>query len=194
MSASRLPRPPHSAFPAPFAARWRRRALPEAPPFFLEPETEAPPAGQPAQPVPDSSALTEEWQRIRRSAGGALLVLCFALFGWQIWRGRAPAPVVVESPIPVAAQSAGGELRVQVSGAVVTPGVYRLTPGDRVEDAVRAAGGFAAGADTARVNLAQRVRDEHLTLVGVAPRSARRTARVQLSAERTATMSPPPEC
>jgi len=38
--------------------------------------------------------------------------------------------------------------------------VYRLTQEDRVEDAIRAAGGLAPNADGARLNLAQRVRDE----------------------------------
>jgi competence protein ComEA len=112
----------------------------------------SPPAGPPAPAPP----LSPEWQRLRRYAGGALLVLCFALFGWQAWRGRDPAPVAVQPLV----QPGGGEIRVQVAGAVATPGVYRLAPGDRVEDAVRAAGGFAPDADTARVNLAQRVRDE----------------------------------
>jgi competence protein ComEA len=110
----------------------------------------------PAVPPAPAPSLPAEWQRLRRYAGGALLVLCFALFGWQAWRGRDPAPVTVQ-PL---AQPGGGEIRVQVAGAVATPGVYRLAPGDRVEDAVRAAGGFAPDADTARVNLAQRVRDE----------------------------------
>jgi competence protein ComEA len=48
---------------------------------------------------------------------------------------------------------------VQVVGAVVHPGVYRV-PGDgRVLDAVTAAGGAAPGADIDRVNLAARVAD-----------------------------------
>jgi comEA protein len=123
------------------------------------PATEHVPLPDPSPPaVPPAPAppLPAEWQRLRRYAGGALLVLCFALFGWQAWRGRDPAPVAVQPLV----QPGGGEIRVQVAGAVATPGVYRLAPGDRVEDAVRAAGGFAPDADTARVNLAQRVRDE----------------------------------
>jgi competence ComEA-like helix-hairpin-helix protein len=110
----------------------------------------------PAAPSTPASPLPAEWQRLRRYAGGALLILCFALFGWQAWRGRDPAPVTVQPLV----QPGGVEIRVQVAGAVANPGVYRLAPGDRVEDAVRAAGGFAPDADTARVNLAQRVRDE----------------------------------
>ena len=52
------------------------------------------------------------------------------------------------------------ELRVYINGAVGNPGVYQLQPGDRLADALKAAGGAAAGADLAAVNLAQRVQDE----------------------------------
>ncbi len=52
------------------------------------------------------------------------------------------------------------ELKVYVSGSVTSPGVYALAPGDRVEDALEAAGGPAEGADLDCVNLALRVKDE----------------------------------
>ena len=51
-------------------------------------------------------------------------------------------------------------LKVYVSGAVVKPGVYTLQEGDRLEDAVDAAGGPTSGADLSAVNLALRVADE----------------------------------
>ncbi len=51
-------------------------------------------------------------------------------------------------------------LKVYVSGAVVKPGVYTLQEGDRLEDAVDAAGGATPGADLSAVNLALRVADE----------------------------------
>lgn len=51
-------------------------------------------------------------------------------------------------------------LLVHVSGAVVKPGLYRLQRGDRVYAAIAAAGGLAAGADSARLpDLAGRLRD-----------------------------------
>jgi competence protein ComEA len=116
-------------------------------------------AVQPHAPLPERDpppSLTGEWQRLRQYGGGVLLLLCLVLFGWQAWRGRDPAPVGTEAGLP----GAGSEIRVQVTGAVVRPGVYRLSPGDRVEDAVRAAGGLTSEAELERVNLAQRVRDE----------------------------------
>ena len=43
---------------------------------------------------------------------------------------------------------------MDVAGAVVNPGVYSLPRGSRVNDAVRAAGGFSPDADPDAVNLA----------------------------------------
>jgi competence protein ComEA len=63
-------------------------------------------------------------------------------------RSAAPAPTAVL------------EIKVYVTGEVARPGVYALAADSRVEDAVAAAGGFVAGADMPRVNLAARVRDE----------------------------------
>jgi competence protein ComEA len=52
-----------------------------------------------------------------------------------------------------------------VSGAVVAPGVYQLREGDRLVEALVAAGGPANGADVDALNLARRVRDEEQVVV-----------------------------
>jgi len=44
-----------------------------------------------------------------------------------------------------------GELLVDIEGAVVKPGVYRLPAGSRIDDAIAASGGFSRQADTAMV-------------------------------------------
>ena len=60
---------------------------------------------------------------------------------------------------PAAQQAEAVELVVHVDGLVAAPGVYRLPEGSRVDDAVRAAGGFLDGADTGPLNLAAPLRD-----------------------------------
>jgi len=58
-------------------------------------------------------------------------------------------------------------LVVDVAGRVRKPGVYRLPSGSRVDDAVRAAGGFAGGVDPMTVNLARKLADGEQVLIGV---------------------------
>ena len=66
-----------------------------------------------------------------------------------------PAPVVANLGAPAPAG-----LLVDVIGAVNHPGLYRLRRGDRVYDAIAAAGGLLAGADPARLpDMAGRLKD-----------------------------------
>ncbi len=59
----------------------------------------------------------------------------------------------------------GGEVVVDVTGAVRDPGVYRMPAGSRVDDAVRRAGGVAAGAELEAINLAARLADGQQVVV-----------------------------
>ena len=52
-----------------------------------------------------------------------------------------------------------------MAGAVRSPGVYRLRDGERVQDAVRRAGGARAGADLNAINLAAKVADGQQVVV-----------------------------
>ncbi len=95
--------------------------------------------------------MATRWQSL-------LLVSCLvALTGCQ-----QTAPIVVVPP-PTAAptvQPTVAPVRVYVSGAVTTPGVYTLAPRSLVDDAVKAAGGAMAEADLDRINLAIEVHDQ----------------------------------
>jgi competence protein ComEA len=75
--------------------------------------------------------------------------------------GITPPPPTATAPPPAtpAPTATSGPLRVYVSGAVMHPAVYELPPGSILDDAVRAAGGFAPDADTVAVNLAQAAAD-----------------------------------
>jgi len=59
----------------------------------------------------------------------------------------------------------GGDLVVDVTGAVRQPGVYRMPAGSRVNDAVTRAGGAAARAELEAVNLAARLADGQQVVV-----------------------------
>lgn len=68
-------------------------------------------------------------------------------------------------------------VRVQVSGAVLEPGIYDVPVNCRVEEAIAAAGGLTENADSERVNLVRKVRDGMQIRVPV--QKAARTSRTQ---------------
>lgn len=74
-------------------------------------------------------------------------------------RGEVTVVNVADQRVEPVAQQTTGYLTVHVIGAVHRPGLYYLNPGARVYDAVRAAGGFAAGANDQALNLAAFVQD-----------------------------------
>lgn len=115
------------------------------------------------------------------AAAALLALLLFALLFLLLNRGGTAAVELtgedlvttvaaagIEPTPPAAAAAATGAaapLRVYVAGAVQKPGVYTLNPGDRLADAVAAAGGIAATADLSPVNLALKVQDEGRYLI-----------------------------
>lgn len=54
---------------------------------------------------------------------------------------------------------------VDIKGAVQNPGVYQMKVGDRVKDALDAAGGLTEEADSQKVNLAKRLEDQMVIVV-----------------------------
>lgn len=68
-----------------------------------------------------------------------------------------------------ASDAPSGEIVVEIAGAVAHPGVYHFTPGQRVGDAIEAAGGYGPRVDAARataaLNLAARLADGDRILV-----------------------------
>jgi competence protein ComEA len=63
------------------------------------------------------------------------------------------------------APAAADRINVHVAGAVRRPGLYRLSPGARIQDAVDRAGGATRRGDLDGVNLAQKVTDGQQVLV-----------------------------
>jgi len=79
----------------------------------------------------------------------------FILSGVLIYVSRAPAgnPIVLQ-PAPTETPIA-----IDVTGAVARPGLYKFPTGARVQDAIDAAGGALAEADTSSLNLAALLED-----------------------------------
>ena len=91
-------------------------------------------------------------------AGAVVLGLIFFLLRQR----EGPPPL--ERQVGDAASS-NAEIMVHVTGAVAAPGVYALHEGDRVVDAVEAAGGPSTDADLVALNLARRIHDEDQVVV-----------------------------
>jgi competence protein ComEA len=66
----------------------------------------------------------------------------------------------------------GGDVVVDVAGAVGKPGVYRLPAGTRVNDAIQRAGGATARAEAESINLAARLSDGQQIVVPSRAKSA----------------------
>ncbi|TDO38131.1 ComEA family DNA-binding protein, partial [Paractinoplanes brasiliensis] len=109
---------------------------------------------------------------------GAVAAVVIVIAAVLAWRARprvdpvAPPPLnVAESDAEVASAPASGaaEVVVAVGGKVRKPGLVRLAPGARVADALTAAGGADQGVDVSALNLARKVVDGELIMVGVTP-------------------------
>ncbi|BBZ43229.1 ComEA family DNA-binding protein [Mycobacterium parmense] len=182
------------------AERLHRRlgAEPEA-----EPDTAGPEQDDDA-PDEDQNSLLPRWLPDASGSGGwvaklradpgragaiglaivaalAVLVTVFTLM-----RDR-PAPVMsaklppvqkasTASPTPSAAPAGDRPVVVSVVGLVHKPGLVTLTPGARIADALRAAGGAVDGADTIGLNMARPLDDGEQIVVGLAPVSGQPTA------------------
>ena len=96
--------------------------------------------------------------RLVATAVAALSVTAAGI--WLLSPSRPPveAAIPTYSPTADSTEPRAGEpivrVTVHVAGAVKRPGVYRLDAGSRVHEAIDAAGGPTAEADTDRVNLA----------------------------------------
>jgi competence protein ComEA len=103
--------------------------------------------------------------RLRLTIGAAVVLVLVAAVVAVLISALAPKgvtqtaarPTVVRTATPTANDAPTAF--VHVVGEVRNPGLYELPAGDRVFDAVAAAGGFTAKADQAQVNLAEVVTD-----------------------------------
>jgi competence protein ComEA len=87
---------------------------------------------------------------------------------WSAGPSAEPTPLITAEPEP---------WLVHVLGAVSAPGLVSLSPGARVADAIAAAGGLLAEANSAELNLAAELADGAQVIIGTAaePRGEVRT-------------------
>ncbi len=110
--------------------------------------------GFPLRLIPGGRRLALFAAPVALSLGGVGAAYLYNSAGATATPPSAPATVpVLEAPPPAG-------LLVDVIGAVGNPGLYRLPRGDRVYDAIAAAGGLSPDADAAKLpNMAGRLKD-----------------------------------
>lgn len=119
-----------------------------------------------------NTQLTEFWQKQKKQLVMAAVLLGFLFFFFirsdeeatvknekDVWSES------VESVQPEEAKQKQEKeetivLKVDIKGAVKSPGVYEFAQGDRVTDVIGMAGGLTDTADSKQVNMAQLVKDE----------------------------------
>jgi competence protein ComEA len=137
----------------------------EAPPADASPRSSASP------PMPQQTGLSVA---VKVAAIISAAVICAVIAVVVAISGTGAATVVVDGGSPLTdapspsvpgppLASSGGELVVEIVGAVPKPGVYRVPAGSRLVDLLQLAGGYGPRVDTARaeaeLNLAAQVTD-----------------------------------
>jgi competence protein ComEA len=161
-------------------AAWRaldaRTPRPQAASAEAEPAAHPPEDPEPPLPPPPGRWALGPFDPGRRGIRvlAIVAVVVVLVAGYLAWRARPRAePVAPVGPAVPASLSGpatpSGTIVVAVQGRVVHPGLYRLPSGSRVADALDAAGGALPGVDLSYVNLARKLADGELLLVGATP-------------------------
>lgn len=137
----------------------------------LGPEREVP--VKPGGPgiVSPAAAFDPGRRGVRALAVVAIVVVAGA--GLLAWRARPRSePVAPSSTVATAAsagsvESSSATVVVAITGKVRRPGLVRLPAGARVADALDAAGGVLPGTDLSYLNLARKLADGELIVVGL---------------------------
>ncbi len=148
----------------------------------LDDQTPTPPADRPDPPeppdppVPPGRSVLGPFDPGRRGVRILAVVAAVVVLvaGYLAWRSRphaepAPSGGAAGSAAPAGSVAPTGLIVVAVQGRVAHPGLYRLPAGARVADALTAAGGAQPGVDLSFLNLARKLIDGELLVVGATP-------------------------
>jgi competence protein ComEA len=103
-------------------------------------------------------------------AVGVVVALVAAYLAWRAQPHAEPVPAppsATRAPATGLPSPAASVIVVAVQGRVAHPGLVRLPAGSRVADAIAAAGGALPGVDLSLVNLARKLSDGELVVVGL---------------------------
>lgn len=116
------------------------------------------------------------WQQYKKQIFIGVIIVIIILFSGIYFVHASSVPTesteieVVETEksideIEVTNKTDNDKILVDVKGAVVNPGVYQLSIGCSVQDAIYMAGGLLENANTKVINLSKRVSDEMVIIV-----------------------------
>ena len=109
------------------------------------------------------SQFTKEQRR-----GIAVLIIssiALAVFFFYSARGEAVPQITPLTSAPASSTPPETVIYVDVAGKVRSPGVYQLSEGSRVIDAITIAGGLKRGFNASHINLARRLMDGEQVLI-----------------------------
>jgi competence protein ComEA len=109
----------------------------------------------------------------------AVLITVFTLMADDpppVTSAKLPPVDMVSSAVARPSAEANAPVVVSVVGLVTKPGLVTLAPGARIADAVSAAGGTIAGADTLGLNMARHLSDGEQIVVGISTPAGQPTA------------------
>ena len=95
----------------------------------------------------------------------AMTALAISLFFYFSARGEAVPQVKEIQSSQVSVEAPSTVIYIDVAGKVRSPGVYQLSEGSRVIDAIETAGGVRRGVDTSHINLARKLVDGEQVLI-----------------------------
>lgn len=108
----------------------------------------------------------------RKIAGSIFILIAFAFFLFIGYRNSKPVKITDGENIfkqedykevqknGEELKNSSGNITVYINGEVKKPGVYSLKGDSRVEDLIKISGGFKDDADTHKINLAKKLKDE----------------------------------